>query len=103
RDTAQQEKKEVELIVQGEDTELDKKLLEAIKPCLVHLLRNAVDHGIELPTEREDHGKSPAGTIWLKASQQGGKAIIEVRDDGRGVDLERIKQVALEKQITTGE
>jgi chemotaxis protein histidine kinase CheA len=103
RDIAHQERKEIELVVQGEDTELDKKLLEAIKPCLVHLLRNAVDHGIELPAEREDHGKPPTGTIWLKASQQSGKAIIEVRDDGNGIDLDRVKQVALEMQIATGE
>jgi len=103
RDIAHQENKEVALVIHGETTELDKKLLEAIKPCLVHLLRNAVDHGIESPGERVTRGKPSQGTIRLRASQQGGKAIIEVADDGGGIDLLRIKEVALKKHVATEE
>jgi two-component system chemotaxis sensor kinase CheA len=99
RDVAQQEKREVRLVVEGEETQLDKKVLDVIKPCLVHLLRNAVDHGVEQPDDREAHGKPRQATIWLRASQQGGSAVIEVQDDGRGIDLDTIRQVARKKRV----
>ncbi len=101
RDIATQERKSVQLIVEGAETELDKKVLEAVKPCLIHLLRNAVDHGIELPAERERQGKPRAGMIRLQASQQGDKVVIDVEDDGRGLDLPRIKEVALKQGVAT--
>jgi len=101
RDVAHQLHKTVTFVVRGEETELDKKVLEALKPCLVHLLRNSVDHGIELPADREAAGKPAAGTITLRASQQGGKAVIEVQDDGRGIDLARVQQVALKNHVAT--
>lgn len=101
RDVVHQLHKNVTLVVQGEDTELDKKVLEAMKPCLVHLLRNAVDHGVELPADREAAGKPASGIITLRASQQGGKAVIEVQDDGRGIDLGRVRQVALKNRVAT--
>jgi two-component system chemotaxis sensor kinase CheA len=101
RDVAHQLHKHITLVVQGEDTELDKKVLEALKPCLVHLLRNAADHGIELPADRAAAGKPASGKITLRASQQGGKAVIEVQDDGRGIDLARVKQVALRNHVAT--
>ncbi len=103
RDTAHQLQKEVQLEIEGEETELDKKLLEAVKPCLVHLLRNSVDHGIESPDQRVARGKPRSGTIRLRAAHEGGKAIIEVQDDGAGLDLERIKQVALARHVVTSE
>lgn len=101
RDVAQEEKKMVEFVLEGEDAEIDKKMLEAINPCLIHLLRNAVSHGIELPRERKAAGKPEKGRIRLSASQHRDKVVIQVQDDGRGIDPERIKAAALEKNIAT--
>jgi len=99
RDVAKEEEKTVNLVIEGEDTELDKKVLEVLKPCLIHLLRNAVSHGIERPDEREAHGKPKTGTIWLRAFQRSGRVVIEVQDDGHGIDVEKVKQVALKKKF----
>ncbi|MBI1870018.1 MAG: hybrid sensor histidine kinase/response regulator [Chlamydiae bacterium] len=99
RDVAREEKKEVELLIDGKDTELDKKVLEVLKPCLIHLLRNSVSHGIESPEERKNKGKEATGIIHLTAAHQGSRVLIEVSDDGRGVDLEQVKEVALKKHI----
>ncbi len=103
RDVSRQLGKEVRLVVEGEDTELDKKALESIKPCLVHVLRNAVDHGLESPADRAAAGKPAAGTVRLRASQEGGKAVIEVQDDGHGINTARIKEVALKRHVATAE
>jgi two-component system chemotaxis sensor kinase CheA len=103
RDIAKQQGKEVEFVVEGEDTELDKKVLEAIKAPLIHILRNAIDHGIESIQDRQQAHKAPAGRIVLSAFQEGGKVIIEVQDNGQGIDLDVIKSTALKKHIVTEE
>jgi two-component system, chemotaxis family, sensor kinase CheA len=90
RDLAQRLEKQVELKISGETTELDKTVLEKIGDPLVHLVRNCVDHGIEKPQQRADAGKNAVGTIHLNASHRGGSIVIEIRDDGRGLDHERI-------------
>jgi two-component system chemotaxis sensor kinase CheA len=90
RDLAQRLDKRVELKISGETTELDKTVLEKIGDPLVHLVRNCVDHGIEKPQLRTAAGKSAVGTIHLNASHRGGSIVIEIRDDGRGLDHERI-------------
>ncbi|MCX7173610.1 MAG: hybrid sensor histidine kinase/response regulator [Proteobacteria bacterium] len=92
---AREQHKEVELVVEGEDTVADKHVLEEIKDPLMHMLRNAVGHGIETPEQREQAGKPRAGTIRVKASQTPDSIVIEVSDDGCGLDLEEIKRSAL--------
>jgi two-component system chemotaxis sensor kinase CheA len=99
RDIAQQEKKKVSLEIEGAQTELDKKVLEGLKPCLIHLLRNAVDHGIELPETRLSQGKPEIGTIHLRARQQGSKVLIEIQDDGQGINPRKLKEAALRKKM----
>jgi len=99
RDVALQENKKVTLVIEGASTELDKKVLEGVKPCLIHLLRNAVDHGIELPDIRRSQGKPKIGTIHLRARQQGSKVLIEIQDDGQGIDPQKLKEAALRKKM----
>lgn len=99
RDLAQEEGKEVEFIMEGGEITVDKQILEEMKDPLLHLLRNAVDHALELPEERKRLGKNPVGKIWLKAYNSGSNIVIEVGDDGRGLDLEKIKQTALKKKL----
>ena len=99
RDLARELHKEIELVISGEDTELDKSIVEEIGDPLVHIIRNSCDHGIEPPEERVKMGKPPKGTIWLKAYNEGNHIIIEIVDDGRGMDPEILKQKALEKGI----
>ncbi|MCK5706329.1 MAG: hybrid sensor histidine kinase/response regulator [Candidatus Aureabacteria bacterium] len=101
RDIAVSQQKDIDLIIEGEETELDKKVLESIKGPLIHLLRNSVDHGIEMPDDRESTGKDRMGTIKLSAFHKGGNVIIEIKDDGKGFDLERIKETALRKGLST--
>lgn len=96
RDLARSQGKSIELSVEGEDTEIDKTVLDAIADPLLHLLRNSVDHGIEKPAERITAGKAPGGRIVLSASQAGKQIRIDVRDDGRGLDLARIARRAEE-------
>ena len=104
RDLAHSFKKDVELVIEGGDTELDKKVLEEINDPLVHIMRNAVDHGIESPEERIAAGKCPAGTIRMAARQEGDHIVIEVSDDGAGIDPERVKAAAVRKgYISEGE
>ena len=91
RDTAQRCNKQVNLQVTGQDTDLDKSLLDAIAEPLTHIVRNAVSHGIESPAEREAAGKPATGTITLDAYHQANQLIVEVSDDGRGVDVEKVK------------
>ncbi len=103
RDLANSMGKRVTLQLQGEDTELDKLLVEAMDEPLMHLVRNAVDHGIEMPADREASGKSPEGTIHLRAMHKGNQVVIKIRDDGGGIDPERIKARAVERQLITPE
>jgi two-component system, chemotaxis family, sensor kinase CheA len=100
RDLAATLKKEVELITIGEDTELDKGLIERIADPLTHLIRNSLDHGIESPKKRKAAGKSPKGKITLSAMHQGGNIVIEVTDDGAGLDADRILKKAKERGIS---
>ncbi|HET7831807.1 MAG TPA: hybrid sensor histidine kinase/response regulator [Gallionella sp.] len=96
-DLAQELHKEVALVIDGEDTVTDKHVLEEIKDPLMHMLRNAIDHGIEPPEQRERAGKSRTGSVWIKASQTHDRVIIEVGDDGRGLDIEAIKSTAVKR------
>jgi two-component system chemotaxis sensor kinase CheA len=93
--------KEVVLDMEGASTELDKTVLEAIKDPLTHIIRNAVDHGIESPEARAAAGKSPTGHIRLRAFHEGGKVNLEILDDGAGIPLERVKQKAIEQGLVT--
>lgn len=97
RDSAGKLNKKVQLRVIGESTELDKGLIEKISDPLTHLVRNSLDHGIETPEERVARGKDPQGTITLRAAHQGGNIVIEVADDGAGLNRERILATAREK------
>lgn len=99
RDTAQKLGKDVELVLVGEETELDKTVLESIGDPLVHLVRNAVDHGLEMPDERVAKNKDAKGYVWLRAFHQGGRLVIEVQDDGKGLDVERLRKKAIEKGV----
>ncbi len=99
RDLAAKLGKKVELVTQGEATELDKGMVEKITDPLTHLVRNSCDHGIELPAERLARGKPEHGTITLVASHQGGSIVIEVRDDGKGLDRARLLAKARERGI----
>lgn len=103
RDLSRERGKEVELLIYGEETELDKSVLEEIGDPLVHLIRNSVDHGIEPSEERVKLGKSPKGKLILKAGQEGNHIVIEVQDDGRGMDVEAIKSKALERNLVSAE
>jgi two-component system chemotaxis sensor kinase CheA len=99
RDLAGKLGKKVEMVMQGEATELDKGLVEKITDPLTHLVRNSCDHGVEMPEERLAKGKSAHGTITLSASHQGGSIVIEVRDDGRGLSREKILRKARERGL----
>ncbi len=103
RDLARQNDKEIELVISGEETELDKTVIEEIGDPLVHLIRNAVDHGMETPDERASKGKPRCGTLSLTAYQEGRHIIVAVSDDGRGMDPAAIKRSALEKGLITPE
>ncbi|MDC8452471.1 MAG: chemotaxis protein CheA [Candidatus Nitrosotalea sp.] len=103
RDVSTSLGKEVKLDVDDSGIELDRTVLDAITDPLLHMLRNAVDHGLETPSERREKGKTETGTIRLRASRMGDRVEIYVEDDGRGIDLEAIKTKALEKQIMTAE
>jgi len=103
RDTAQACGKQVRLEMDGADTGLDKTIIEAIKDPLTHMVRNCCDHGIETAEERIQAGKPPHGTVTLRAYHEGGQVIIEIADDGSGVDLPRVKQKAVEKGLVRPE
>lgn len=99
RDLAHKSGKDVELICEGEGTEIDKKVMEFLVDPLTHLIRNAIDHGIESPELREAHGKCLEGSLRLKASQEGNNIVIEVSDDGAGIDPEKIRAKAISRGV----
>ncbi|GAB4144472.1 MAG: hypothetical protein Fur0037_12270 [Planctomycetota bacterium] len=99
RDVASKSGKRVRFAIQGEETELDRNVVEQIGDPLVHLLRNSVDHGIEPPDRRAAAGKDPEGRLWLRAYHKGGSIVIEIEDDGGGIDRERILEKARERGL----
>ncbi len=101
RDLAHANGKSVDLVMKGAETELDKTLLEAIKDPMTHIIRNAVDHGIESADIRREQGKNEKGTLFLKAFHEGGRIVIQISDDGAGIDIERVKIKAIEKELIT--
>ena len=103
RDVARQCGKDVELVLTGQDTDLDKSILDAIAEPLTHLVRNAIGHGLESAGERQKAGKSTRGTLRLGAYHQGNQVIVEVSDDGRGMDVNRIKAKAIQLGMVTAE
>jgi two-component system chemotaxis sensor kinase CheA len=103
RDLAQALKKETRLIVRGEETEIDRTLVELVSDPLVHLIRNALDHGLESPEMRESGGKPRQGTICIEATQEGDQILVTLSDDGSGIDPARILGKAIEMQIVTAE
>lgn len=103
RDLSTEQGKEIELITVGGDTELDKTVIEQLSDPLVHLIRNSLDHGIEIPSIREENGKSAKGQITLSAKQSQGQVIIEIKDDGKGIDPQIIRKIALEKNIISAD
>ncbi len=99
RDLARQLKKEINLELRGEDTDLDKNLVEALADPLVHLVRNSVDHGVETPAEREHAGKPRVGLVILSAEQEGDHILLQIQDDGKGMDAEVLRSKAVEKNV----
>ncbi|CAD5947261.1 Chemotaxis protein CheA [Planktothrix agardhii] len=99
RDLARQQRKEIELVISGGETRADKRILEEMKDPLMHILRNAIDHGIETPEERRKSGKPAIAKIELRGYQTATHVVLEVCDDGRGLDIEKIKQTALKRGI----
>lgn len=103
RDVAMNCGKQVQIEMEGKETELDKSLLEAIKDPLTHIVRNSVDHGIEMPEQRIARGKRPEGHIKLRACHEGGQVLVEISDDGAGIDLARVKSKAVERGLITAQ
>jgi len=101
RDLCGEFKKDIELKVEGEETELDRSLIEALVDPMVHIIRNSVDHGIELPNEREKKGKRGKGLLSIKAYNEGNHVIIDVFDDGKGINLQAVKDKVKEKGLMT--
>jgi two-component system chemotaxis sensor kinase CheA len=99
RDLAREFDKKIDLVVEGEDTELDKSLVEDLGDPLVHLIRNAADHGIEPPEERKARGKDPCGQIRLTAAHEGNHIVIQIADDGAGLDADALRAQAVEKGL----
>ncbi|PYQ27470.1 MAG: chemotaxis protein CheA [Acidobacteria bacterium] len=99
RKVARELNKEIELILRGEDTELDKMMVEELTDPLMHIIRNALDHGIEPADERKAAGKNPVGRVTLTAYQQGNSVVLDVTDDGRGINPEKIRRVAVERGL----
>jgi two-component system chemotaxis sensor kinase CheA len=102
-DLTRDTQKKVRLDIKGEDTELDKMVIEEISDPLIHIIRNAVDHGIESTRDRKRAGKPQTGTIHLEAYHESNHVVIEIMDDGRGLDLERIRTKVIEKSLATAE
>ena len=103
RDLSKKLNKKMELYMSGEDTELDRTVIDEIGDPLMHLLRNSADHGLESAEVRRERGKPEQGSIWLTAYQEGNNVIIEVKDDGNGIDVESVKQKGIDRGIITPE
>ncbi len=103
RDLARDKGKSVALVIQGGETDVDRSVLEQIKDAILHILRNCIDHGIEMPEERAKAGKPSQGTIHLRAAHQGDSLVIEVADDGTGIDLSTLRASAVKKRLLTEE
>ena len=101
RDLSRELSKEIDLVISGEDTELDKSIVEEIGDPLVHIIRNSCDHGVETPAIRTANGKNAKGTIDLKAYNEGNQIVIQIDDDGKGLDVDMLKNKSLEKGIIT--
>lgn len=101
RDLARDLDKKIELVISGEENELDKSIVEEIGDPLVHIIRNACDHGIESPDDRQEKGKDPTGVINLSAYNEGNHIVIKIQDDGKGLDPEMLKRKAVEKNLIT--
>jgi len=101
RDLSRSAQKQVQLKIEGAETELDRSIIESIKDPLTHMVRNSIDHGIEPPDVRIQKGKPAAGTLIMRAYHEGGQVIIEIQDDGAGIDPEKIKKKAIEKGLIT--
>lgn len=99
RDLARSLNKDIKLVLEGEETDLDKNLVEALADPLVHLVRNSVDHGIEEPDIRESMGKPRQGTVILSASQEGDHILLTIKDDGAGMNAEKLKEIAIERGV----
>jgi two-component system chemotaxis sensor kinase CheA len=99
RDIARQQGKQIDLIVEGEDTRVDKAIIDEIGEPLVHMIRNSVDHGLESPAERRAKGKSPVGTILLSAAQESNQVVITIADDGRGIDAAAVRRKAIARGL----
>jgi two-component system chemotaxis sensor kinase CheA len=99
RDLARSLHKDIKLVLEGEETDLDKNLVEALADPLVHLVRNSVDHGVEEPDAREAMGKPRQGTVILSASQEGDHILLTIKDDGAGMDAEKLKNIAIERGV----
>lgn len=103
RDLSKDLGKEIELKMIGEETEVDRTVIDEIGDPLIHLIRNSIDHGIETPSERKKNKKAPKGTLLLKAFPDGNNVVIEVQDDGNGIDIERVKEKAINNNIISTE
>lgn len=101
RDLSKKTGKQANLVMEGEETEIDRNMVDSIYDPLVHMMRNSVDHGVQLPDEREKLGKPSYGTVNLRAYQKGGYMVIEIEDDGQGLDTPKIRRKAIERGITT--
>ncbi|MCF6340045.1 MAG: chemotaxis protein CheW [Sulfurimonas sp.] len=101
RDLTRELNKKIELEIFGEDTELDKSIVEEVGDPLVHIIRNSCDHGIEIPSVRAEQGKSETGTIKLKAYNEGNQIVIQIDDDGKGLDAEMLKEKCIQKEMIT--
>lgn len=101
RDVSRKAGKQVELHISGEETELDKNVIQQISDPLIHMVRNAVDHGVESPTQRKTTGKAELGHVYLSAFHQGGNIVIEIRDDGKGLDPKKLIAKGIEKGLIT--
>ena len=99
RDLARSLNKDIQLVLEGEDTDLDKNLVEALADPLVHLVRNSVDHGIEMPDVRQAQGKPRQGTVTLSASQEGDHILLTIKDDGAGMNAEKLKEIAMKRGV----
>lgn len=99
RDLTRKAGKSVKLLTKGEETEIDRNMVDIINEPLVHMVRNAIDHGIETPEERKESGKPEQASVWLRASQEGGKVVIEIEDDGRGINKKKVLEKAIDKGL----